>query len=967
MKKITSFIIIAVMTAGCFVAQGQTMKEVYTGLDHVKLYEGNGRFEVRSDEGKLLGYGCVPAQGSWADAVVPAQGNWADAVVPTQGRWEQLPPAMRWWLGEYDRELKYAKSACSHRANSSSLVRASSEQTSEVNGRKSAGDSVAPLINSQWRQYGGYNRHCPMDSSLADLGYHPTTGCVATAMAQIMRYWQWPAHGMGSMSYSHEGEYPCWRYGTVSADFANTFYDWDSMPQRLTDSSSEREIEAVSTLCYQCGVSVRMMYNSDCSGSSGAYSVHASNAFTSTFHYKTNHCLSRNSYSATQWTAILKNELQNSRPILYAGQSLEDTARGIHGGGHAFICDGYDTADYFHFNWGWGGYYDGYFLTSTLNPSGSYEFVYGQQAVVGVEPETGALAVPMLAEGIELTGEDFQMGGNVDGSYAVTNVGDTVYDGYIGVNVYSPETYDFYGWLDATEVHIQPGDTVFRTFSNPGMTRPVGIYYALAQYNATPLYITDQVDNALACFPTGEAYFKSVDTNRSELRNVTVCVSFADEDQKLERGYNSLRSDIVSESANQWNLHSYIYATTEEQNHLRTIMANGNISDTIITFIDSNSRGYYQPLTDENPGGYICGSSRTTRLNTLISNIAQALDESDVIDYDLVIDGDGDGKIDLLTIVYKNGEPIFESDSKPETGTYTGNVKVNARQVGNYTIINEQSDVSGHCYGALRMLGMPNMSHKFAWANVDPLGEWDIMDRPNRQQPSYILKHLYLNIGDEPTEISESGWYTIDNDTPCYRIINPDNDQTSYLLEMRNKNDRYDQGVPASGLTVARWNSEGDNNTFDNGSTPNQYWMMRPDSDCDTVQGNLAEAAVTGLRTYMFTDSCYFTIDSVSMQGSQLTFKLDYTVIEPEPEPMGIADVDNQRTSVRVYPNPTSGRVHVEAEGVEHIEVINATGQKIMTTKGNDIDLSGMTPGIYMLKIIGKEGCKVSKVMLIEH
>ena len=923
--------------------QGQAMKEMATGLQNVKLYVGADGFEVRTaTDGRTIAYGHCQT------------GN-------------ELPPAMLWWLGEYDREIEFAKEQGLTVGNG---------QWAERNGRtKSAGDTVAPMIDSRWRQYIGYNNMCPEDTSLANLGGHPTTGCVATAMAQIMRYWHFPQHGMGSMSYTHEGEYECWRYGVQSADFANTQYDWDNMPQVLTDSSTEEQIAAVATLCYQCGVSVRMMYNTDCSGSSGAYSAHASTAFTNTFHYKPNYCLNRNSYSLNQWQTILKNEMDNGRPVLYGGQSIEDTARGIGGGGHAFIADGYDTNGYFHINWGWGGWYDGYFAISLLNPAERYEFIYGQQAVVGVEPEHNALAVPMLVQGIDLDGEDFQMGGNVQGSYAVANIGDTVYDGYIGVNVYSPETYDFYGWLDATEVHIQPGDTVFRTFDNPGMTRPVGIYYALGQYNATPLYVTDQVDNALACFSNGQAYFKSVDTNRTELRNVTVCVSFADEDEWLSRTPSSLRSDIETEGGDSFSLHNYVYATTDQHTHLRTVMANGEWHDTIITHIDPNPRCHYQPWSSDNIAGYVCGSNRTMRVNELIGNIMATLNETGIIDYDRVIDGDGDGYIDLLTIIFKDSTAIFEIGDKPETGFYNGNAHLNYRNVGNYTIVNENADVSAHCYGALRMLGLPDMSHRLAWTHVNPLGEWDMMDRPNRQQPSYILKHKYLNIGNEPTELTESGWYTLGDGTLCYKIPFRKDVNSSFLLEMRDQSNFFDQGVPASGLTVARWNDTGDNAEFDNISVPHRLWMMRPGSENDTVQGDLDLAAVNELRTYWTGDSSYFTIDSVSMTESQanntVTFKLTFFSIEPEPEPEPEPDpngIDNASGfAVAIYPNPTKDLVYIKSDAILVVEVLSVTGQTMMKVQSQSIDLSSLTPGIYMLRITTTHGTKVKKVMLTER
>ena len=937
MKKILVFIVGGMMTGFGLWSQAQTMKEVPTGLNNVKLYAGCNGFEVKTvHDGRTIAYGHCKT------------GN-------------KVPPAMIWWLSEYDRELEYAKQTAA-----SGQRTTTNDQQSAAGRIKAAGDSVAPLITSRWRQYNGYNRNCPVDTTLADLGGHPTTGCVATAMAQIMRYWQFPQHGMGSKSYSHD--YECWRYGTVSADFANTQYDWQYMPEALTDSSSEREIDAVATLCYQCGVSVNMMYNNDCAGSSGAYCAYAATAFTNTFHYKSNYCLNRNSYTASQWEAILKNELNNGRPILYGGQSIEDTARGIGGGGHAFIADGYDTNGYFHINWGWGGWYDGYFAISMLNPAERYEFNYGQQAVVGVEPEYNALAMPMLVQGIELDGEDFQMGGNVQGSYAVANVGDTIYDGYIGVNVYSPETYEFYGWLDATEVHIQPGDTVFRTFDNPGMTRPVGIYYALGQYNDTPLYVTDEVDNALTCFNEGQAYFKSVDTNRSYLRNVTVCVSFEGEDNFTITS-NQLNNTLNSTNNSTFSARNYINATSEGRHTFHSLIANPTGGGNIIAYSSPNPRGMYLPYSSENVIGYLCGSSFDSRINSLINEIADYIDSLGLVNYNTLIDGDGDGKVDNLTIVVKEGEPILESSAKPECGHTASNATINFRHIDNYSIVNEQNDASHYCYALMNALGLPNMSHKYSFLDISPLGEWSIMDIPNRQQPSYIEKHHWLGVGDAPVTIDRSGWYTLESNasgsgTRCYSIAT-DNDNIFYLIEYRNKEDFFDQGVPSSGITVSRWNSQGDNGNFMNATDNHELWIIRPNSDCDTVQGDISNATITAPFAVPMPsaaqngDSILFSIDSIEINNGTANFHINIT---NENDDEGI----NQPESINkitIFPNPTNGVAYIVGCQPTEITVYSADGRLMSRCKDTTIDLSPYNKGVYYIKIVTPNEIKTLSVV----
>ena len=241
---------------------------------------------------------------------------------------------------------------------------------------------VSPLIVTSWAQYPRYNNKCPVDASLANMGGHPSTGCVATAMAQIMKYWEYPKKGYDRKSYRSE------HYGTLSADFGSTAYDWDNMPLKLTSSTSATQNNAVATLMYHCGVAVSMNYNSDGHGSSSANTLDwgggrasAETALKTYFGYiSTLEGKQSSSMSASAWKSLLKTELDNRRPMLYRGVSSQ--------GGHCFVCDGYDNSDKFHFNWGWGGSSNGFF-SLTAGTSGSHEFTQDQCAVIGIKPKDG--------------------------------------------------------------------------------------------------------------------------------------------------------------------------------------------------------------------------------------------------------------------------------------------------------------------------------------------------------------------------------------------------------------------------------------------------------------------------------------------------------------------------------------------------------------------------------------------------
>ncbi len=220
--------------------------------------------------------------------------------------------------------------------------------------------AVEPLLSSNWDQDSPWNNMCPEDSS--GPGGHVYAGCVAVAMSQIMRYWQHPAQGTGFHSYYH------YTYGNISANFGNTTYDWQDMPYLYATSSSQE-------LLFHAGVSVNMNYGPN---GSGASSESVPSAMKAYFGYSESaQYLYRQDYSDTAWKSLLKNQLDSQKPVYYRGSETY---------GHAFVCDGYDSSDFFHFNWGWSGYADGYYNIDNLNPGG-HNFSYYQAAIKDLVPE----------------------------------------------------------------------------------------------------------------------------------------------------------------------------------------------------------------------------------------------------------------------------------------------------------------------------------------------------------------------------------------------------------------------------------------------------------------------------------------------------------------------------------------------------------------------------------------------------
>ena len=220
--------------------------------------------------------------------------------------------------------------------------------------------AVGPLITTQWSQDYPYNLQCPYSSSAQT---NTLTGCVATAMAQVMKYWNHPAVGRGWHSYDHS------IYGTQSANFDTTHYDWTHMPDSPSWASTDQERNAVAQLMYHVGVALEMNYGTSRSGahqiSHGETSTPSSeNALKKYFRYNQGlFSIAKVEYSDIEWDSLLTAELDASRPMLIFGSDGTD--------GHAFLIDGYDSLGFFHVNWGWGGYCDGFFTLDSLNPLGS--------------------------------------------------------------------------------------------------------------------------------------------------------------------------------------------------------------------------------------------------------------------------------------------------------------------------------------------------------------------------------------------------------------------------------------------------------------------------------------------------------------------------------------------------------------------------------------------------------------------
>jgi len=229
---------------------------------------------------------------------------------------------------------------------------------------------VPVLVSATWNQDWPYNYYAPEDEASPANG-HTYAGCVATAMSMIMYYWQYPETGTGSRQYY---QYP---YGVLSADFENTEYQWEAMLDNVSAGSHQDAIKAIAELQYHCGIAVHMTYGPD---GSGAYSPDVPAALENYLRYEDAVYQAKSGMTNAQWETLLVGQLDAGQPMYHSGTEPPSY-------GHAFVVDGYTysgTTYMFHFNFGWGGYGNGYFASTdaggyTLNHAIVKDFIPTQQ------------------------------------------------------------------------------------------------------------------------------------------------------------------------------------------------------------------------------------------------------------------------------------------------------------------------------------------------------------------------------------------------------------------------------------------------------------------------------------------------------------------------------------------------------------------------------------------------------------
>lgn len=290
-----------------------------------------------------------------------------DAVVPILAYSDEInfsiadsmPPSLSLLLSQYKEQIKIIR-----QKKLSATVEIKAQWQELVNKEYKSRSQVGPLLHCTWDQGCKYNALCPIDPA-GPCG-RVYAGCVATAMAMNMFYYRHPTNPTGNAFHYTN-------YGLLHVNLNQHTYNYEKMPTVVTDSSYE-----VAKLIYHCGITVKMGYSPYGSGASMST---AGEQMKIKFGYNPNLSLKqRNDYTDDEWCNMLRSQLDQQIILQYAAYDENS--------GHAFVCDGYSDNDYFHFNWGWGGYYNGFYYINNLNPG--YDFFYGHQAIFDCYPTSPA-------------------------------------------------------------------------------------------------------------------------------------------------------------------------------------------------------------------------------------------------------------------------------------------------------------------------------------------------------------------------------------------------------------------------------------------------------------------------------------------------------------------------------------------------------------------------------------------------
>ena len=471
------------------------------------------------------------------------------------------------------------------------------------------------------------------------------------------------------------------------------------------------------------------------------------------------------------------------------------------------------------------------------------------------------------------------------------------------------------------------------------------------------------------------------------LTNLAIFVRFADDEEFTEslEPIDQMFNDTTDYSISVYN---YYNAMTYGKINYHTVYTNNIQNNIIISYQDVMPRAYYQPYSENNPGGYPPQTMGITnpRETELLVRVIRYVDSLNLVDDNINLDGNNDGKIDNISFIIKGNVGDWNDLLWPHMnffGPEAEYLSVNGKTPNAYNFEFANSgpyftaSVFSHEMG--HSLGIPDLYHYFHYSNVAPVGIWDQMAQNNLQQISTIIKYKFLGIVDEPIEITEDGHYVLNSNSSsdqnnCYFIRSSIDPDQWFTFEYRNCDD-FMENTPRSGVIIGRWYDnvdlddlyDGGNGYFDFFEKPHTYWVFRPNSIIDTINGGINFAAF-GLGNRKFfgpttnpypfltdgTPENSFEITNIQYSGDQASFDVHF---------LNVGVPSYVTASPHVYPNPVNNELNLSICDASRVEVYDLLGKMILSEVHPDskINVSYLQQGVYIVKIFTDNECYTEK------
>lgn len=757
------------------------------------------------------------------------------------------------------------------------------------------------LVSTRWDQNAPYNKYAPNNSY---------AGCVATAMSQVMAYWKYPTHGYGSHSYYHQ------QYGELSANF-DTIYHYDLMPNAISIMSPEENIDAIAYFMYHCGVAVDMMYSPS---GSGAYSEDVPDVVLKYFGY-TNRCriYYRDDYDLVGFQNLLKDQFDLGWPCYYSGSDLESNS------GHAFVCDGYDQNDMFHFNWGWSGSGNGFYAIDELNVSG-YGFNSGQAVVANYVPAEvfdHTAKAPASLQAVPSGNDDFSV------TLSWINPSQTI-DGH------TIEVIDAIMIMrdgEAVEILENPNPGEAMSFIDP-VGLPIQVDYtvhAVCQGNGGRKAHADGVKLGPTCDWT-----LSLATTDGE--------GMADGSLTLLNSSNVAVGSYGEEPLTDFPIELPL-------GRLSLVWEAPSTETTVeIKLMDSESNVvfYYLGLSSEMPSGIFFEVVNTCGGEPRYDKPSQL--KAEVQGDDVLLQWTGINDPGYGYNIYRDGLYLNMTEDNTFLDVFA------ADQPHSYYVtafcVEGETEPSNTCCVAIETEGMiptqldveirPNGRAKLSWdapENTEGLSGYRVYRR-TQDTDFKMVKAMPLHI----TDYTDSG-LALDGNRYYYMVTSV-----------------YDEGAFES--SPAHWLRKPELLYVEVNRTiiPSGLTLERQDDHLllqwDPAYG--ADHYKVYCNGLVVADELTETQLQDSIRGEALTYWVTgvYNLVESSPSNKalyGNVAVDEVNETVTLYPNPTQGTVVLNAMGLQEVLVYNATGQLVQRhqVSGSEIhiDMSGLSSGVYLLQI----------------